>query len=125
MKGKRLMEDNINKWQMNDSWKWIVIWIALTWKDPDVLDAIIYFLTKQGDKMSSGEQFSNLMQEMKISSSKVRSGEWTLSDYYFRMCDFFKQIEPSQGYHYGNPFDFREDAKEFKQLAIKELENEK
>ena len=37
----------MEKWQrVNDSWKWIVIWIALTWKDPDILDALIYFLTK-------------------------------------------------------------------------------
>ena len=34
------------KWQINDSGRWVIIWIMLTWKDPDVLDAIIYFLTK-------------------------------------------------------------------------------
>ena len=40
------MEKTINKLQANDSWKWVIFWIALTWKDPDLLDAIIYFLTK-------------------------------------------------------------------------------
>ena len=29
------------KWQINDSWRWVIIWIMLTWKDPVVLDAII------------------------------------------------------------------------------------
>ena len=36
----------MEKPQINDSWKWVVLWVALTWKDPDVLDAIIYFLPK-------------------------------------------------------------------------------
>ena len=40
------MEKNMTTWKVYDSWRWVIIWILLTWKDPDVLDAIIYFLTK-------------------------------------------------------------------------------
>ena len=39
--------------------------------------------------------------------------------------DYFNQIEPHKGYSGGDKFNFKEDAEEFKQQAIKELENEK
>ena len=29
-------------------WKWSVIWLLAFWGDPDLIDAIIYFLTKNG-----------------------------------------------------------------------------
>ena len=70
--------------------------------------------------MSLDGQFKNLMEEIKVSSKKVRSGVFALSDYYFRMADYFNQMEPSKGTDY----DFKEDAKEFIVLAKKELINE-
>ena len=75
--------------------------------------------------MKDDEIFNNLMNKIKTGTSKVKSGKWTLSDYYFKMSDFFNQIEPSKGIHMTGAFNFKEDAEEFKQLAIKELNNEK
>ena len=76
-------------------------------------------------KMKDSEAYNSLIKRIKAGHSKVRAKKWSLSDYYFDMCDFFKQIEPSKGYHQGVQFNFKEDAEEFKQLAIKENENER
>ena len=67
--------------------------------------------------MSSGDQFNDLMKEIITSSSKVSSKEWSLSDYYFRMSDYFNQLKPSNGNDFGMPFDFEKDAEEFRLLA--------
>ena len=54
----------------------------------------------------------------------MKDNKMTLSDYYFKMSDYFNQIEPDRGEHLGSWFDFKEDAKEFVQLAKKEIEKE-
>ena len=74
--------------------------------------------------ISTKDPFVDLLNEIKTSSSKVKSGEWTLSDYYFRMTDYFNQIEPSTGTDQGIVFDFKKDAEEFRLLAKKTIVQE-
>ena len=76
------------------------------------------------EMMKDNDIFVALMTEITKYSSMIRSKKITLSDYYFKMADFFNSIEPSKGQHMGNWFDFKNDAQDFKQLAIKELNNE-
>ena len=63
--------------------------------------------------MKTGDQFTDLMKEITSSSSKIISKEFTLSDYYFSMADYFNQMEPSSGADGGGLFDFKKDAQEF------------
>ena len=71
------------------------------------------------NSMTTEEQFTDLIKEIKTSFTKVKLGEFTLSDYYYKMSDYFKQIVPYKGEDQGIPFDFRKDSDEFKVLAEK------
>ena len=75
--------------------------------------------------MTSDDQFVDLIKKTNEWTAEVRTKKIHLSDYYFKMADYFNQIEPHKGESMGNWFNFKKDAEEFKQLAIKELKNEK
>ena len=75
--------------------------------------------------MKDDDVFVALMAEVNKYTSMIRNKKMTLSDYYFKMADFFNNIDPHKGEHMGNWFDFKKDAQDFIQLAKKELNNER
>ena len=40
---KKMADNNLNT---KNFWRWLFITIILFWKEPDIIDAIIYYLTK-------------------------------------------------------------------------------
>ena len=75
--------------------------------------------------MTEETQFVDLLKKVNEWTLRITNKTMTLSDYYFKMADYFNQIEPHKGEHMGNWFNFKKDAEEFVQLAKKELQNEK
>ena len=75
--------------------------------------------------MTADDQFIDLIKKTNEWTIDVRNKNISLSDYYFKMADYFNQIEPNKGEHMGSWFDFGKDAKEFVELAKKELQHEK
>ena len=71
--------------------------------------------------MKDGDTYLELLGKIKEYFSKMMSEKMTLSDYYFAMADYFNNIKPSNGYHQGVKFDFKEDAAEFVNLAKSKL----
>ena len=74
--------------------------------------------------MNDKDQFVDLISKINKWTPRIKDKTMTLSDYYFKMADYFNQIEPHKGAHMGNWFDFQKDAQELIQLAKKELKNE-
>ena len=75
--------------------------------------------------MKDDDVFVALMAEVNKYTSMIRNKKMTLSDYYFKMADYFYDIEPFKGENRGNWFNFKNDAQDFIQLAKKELNNER
>ena len=69
--------------------------------------------------------FSEMLNKIKKYGVEIRNKTMTLSDYYFKMADFFNDIDPHKGQHMGNWFNFKDDAQEFIQLAKNEMNKEK
>ena len=72
-----------------------------------------------------GDSFNELMEHIKAGTLNIKRGKWTLSDYCFKLCDFFNKIEPKKGIHQGAPFDFSKDADDIKQKAVMYLKEGK
>ena len=89
-----------------------------------VVNAVNTVVRKAGKTMNDDDVFVGMLNKMKEYSLEIKGGTMTLSDYYFKMADFFNSIEPHKGEHMGNWFNFKNDAQEFIQLAKKELGNE-
>jgi len=62
--------------------------------------------------MGNQVEFADVMRETSRLCKQLKRKTITLSDYYFKLADFFNQIEPSEGIHEGKRFDFNRDAKE-------------
>ena len=71
--------------------------------------------------MKDDDIFVALIAEINKYSIMLSKKKITLSDYYFKMGDFFNNIDPHKGEHRGNWFDFQKDAQDLIQLAKKEL----
>ena len=80
---------------------------------------------KAEEMMNDDDLFIDLLATIKKYSGKLIAKEMTLSDYYFKMADYFNDIEPFKGENGGNWFKFKNDAQDFIQLAKKELNNER
>ena len=83
-------------------------------------------MEKQGKtrEMKDEDLFWDLLTVIKKCSSQLIAKEISLSDYYFKMADYFNTIEPHKGENRGNWFNFKNDAQDLIQLAKKQLKKE-
>ena len=72
--------------------------------------------------------YQRLIEKMQYGSKMIKSGKWTVKEYYLDLADFFDSLEPSsgvdvlniRGVKHGGHFNFKRDAEELRMLAKKE-----
>tara|TARA_Y100000310_G_C20127903_1_gene554495 strand:+ start:153 stop:389 length:237 start_codon:yes stop_codon:yes gene_type:complete len=69
--------------------------------------------------------YQRLIGKMQEGSKLIKSGKWSVKDYYLDLADFFDSLEPSRGvdivmhrgHKHGGAFNFTDDAEDLRRLA--------
>ena len=72
--------------------------------------------------------YQKLIQKMQSGSKMIRSGRWSVKDYYLDLAEFFDSLSPAKGVDttiysgvkHGGYFNFTQDAEDLRILAKRE-----